>query len=677
MTLTIALDAMGGDHAPQIVIAGADLARERFPGLRFLLYGDQHQLNRCLVGRSALTARATIEHTPDQVGADAKPSQVLRQGRNTSMRLAIDAVRDGHASAAVSAGNTGALMALAKFALKTLPGIERPAIATLVPTRRSEAVVLDLGANTECDAANLVQFAVMGEVFARAVLGFAKPTVGLLNIGTEDVKGHDRIREAAAALRASDLPIEFRGFVEGTDLTSGKVDVVVTDGFTGNVALKVAEGTVALYGQFLRERVPELAARQARLFAGAAGPAAGPPAARPAALQRRHVPGPERDRREEPRQYRCARFRQRHRGRGRPGAARHQRADHRRAPPARARGAARPPRAGLLTRRPGGMIRARIIGSGAYLPARVVSNDELARTVDTNDAWIVERTGIRQRHIAADGELTSDLARAAAAAALANAGIGPERVDLIVVATSTPDHTFPACAMAVQRKLGALHAVGFDLQAVCSGFIFALAVADKFLVTGQARTALVIGSETFSRLLDWQDRTTCVLFGDGAGAVVLRAETGTGTTFDRGLLATHLGGRRPPLRRPLRRRRTVLDRHHRSSADARPGGLPARRPDPDHGQPTGARAADLTIDDVDWLVPHQANRRILDAVAKRLGIAEERVLVTVDRHANTSAASIPLALAEAADSGRLQAEQLIVMNAMGGGFTWGAALARW
>jgi glycerol-3-phosphate acyltransferase PlsX len=253
VTLTIALDAMGGDHAPQIVIAGADMARERFPGLRFLLYGDQHQLKRCLEGRSALAARATVEHTPDQVGADAKPSQVLRQGRNTSMRLAIDAVRDGRASAAVSAGNTGALMALAKFALKTLPGIERPAIASLVPTRRSEAVVLDLGANAECDAANLVQFAVMGEVFARAVLGFAKPTVGLLNIGTEDVKGHDTIREAAAALRASDLPIEFRGFVEGTDLTSGKVDVVVTDGFTGNVALKVAEGTVALYSQCLRE----------------------------------------------------------------------------------------------------------------------------------------------------------------------------------------------------------------------------------------------------------------------------------------------------------------------------------------------------------------------------------------------------------------------------------------
>jgi phosphate acyltransferase len=251
--LTIALDAMGGDHAPQVVIAGADMARERFPDLRFLLYGNQDQLRRLLQSRPELTAQATIEHTPDQVGADAKPSQVLRHGRKTSMGLAVDAVKDGRAGAAVSAGNTGALMALSKFVLKTLPGIERPAIASLMPTRRSAAVFLDLGANAECDAANLVQFAVMGEVFARAVLGIAKPTVGLLNVGTEEVKGHDTIREAAAALKALDLPIEFRGFVEGTDVTSGKVDVVVTDGFTGNVALKVAEGTVALYSQFLRE----------------------------------------------------------------------------------------------------------------------------------------------------------------------------------------------------------------------------------------------------------------------------------------------------------------------------------------------------------------------------------------------------------------------------------------
>ena len=244
---------MGGDHAPQIVVAGADLARERYPELRFLLFGERDRIEPLLSERPRLAAAATLEHTSDFVESDARPSQVLRKGQRTSMRLAIDAVHHGHAAAAVSAGNTGALMALSKFVLRMLPGIERPAIASLMPTRRSETVFLDLGANAECDAENLVQFAVMGEVYARAVLGVAKPTVGLLNIGTEDVKGHDTIRRAATMLRASDLPIEFRGFVEGTDLTSGKVDVVVTDGFTGNVALKVAEGTVGLYTQFLRE----------------------------------------------------------------------------------------------------------------------------------------------------------------------------------------------------------------------------------------------------------------------------------------------------------------------------------------------------------------------------------------------------------------------------------------
>ena len=323
------------------------------------------------------------------------------------------------------------------------------------------------------------------------------------------------------------------------------------------------------------------------------------------------------------------------------------------------------------------MIRARVIGTGAYLPAKVMTNDDLARIVDTSDAWIVERTGIRERHIAAEGELTSDLASAAARAALVSADLRPASLDLIVVATSTPDHTFPACAAAVQQKLGALRATAFDLQAVCSGFIYALAVAEKFLVTGQARTALVLGAETFSRLLDWHDRTTCVLFGDGAGAVVLRAEQGTGTPFDRGVLATHLG---------------TDGRHY---GDLYVDGGPSSTGTTGYLRMNGREvfrhaiqtltaasqrvldAAGLTIEDVDWLVPHQANRRILDGVAKRLGIAEDRVLITVDRHANTSAASIPLALAEAAADGRLRADQLLVLNAMGGGFTWGSALVRW
>jgi 3-oxoacyl-[acyl-carrier-protein] synthase-3 len=323
------------------------------------------------------------------------------------------------------------------------------------------------------------------------------------------------------------------------------------------------------------------------------------------------------------------------------------------------------------------MRRARIVGTGAYLPARVVTNDELSRKVDTSHEWIVQRTGIEQRHIAAEGELTSDLANAAAQEALQRAGLDADRLDLIVVATTTPDHTFPACAAAVQAKLGADRAVAFDVQAVCSGFVYALAVADNFVKAGQAESVLVIGAETFSRLLDWGDRRTCVLFGDGAGAVVLRAEEGTGTVFDRGVLATVLGSD---------------GRHYR---DLYVDGGPSSTGTTGHVRMNGREVfrfavnalstatqrvlemGGLEVDDVDWLVPHQANSRILDAVRRHLGLPEDRMLVTVGQHANTSAASVPLALAEASSAGKLQSNQIIVVNAMGGGFTWGAALLRW
>jgi phosphate acyltransferase len=244
---------MGGDHAPEIVIAGADMARARIPELAFRIYGDEARLAPLLAGLPELRRCSTVIHTPDRVDANARPAQALRQGRGSSMRLAIDAVKDGEAAAAVSAGNTGALMAIAKFVLKTLPGIDRPAIASVMPTNGHQTVVLDLGANLEVDPENLFQFAVMGEVYARAVLEVPKPTVGLLNVGIEEYKGGDTVRAAAALLRTSPLPIEFVGFVEGTDITGGRVDVVVTDGFTGNVALKVAEGTSHLYSRLLRE----------------------------------------------------------------------------------------------------------------------------------------------------------------------------------------------------------------------------------------------------------------------------------------------------------------------------------------------------------------------------------------------------------------------------------------
>jgi 3-oxoacyl-[acyl-carrier-protein] synthase-3 len=323
------------------------------------------------------------------------------------------------------------------------------------------------------------------------------------------------------------------------------------------------------------------------------------------------------------------------------------------------------------------ILRSQIVGCGSYLPARIVTNAELAERVDTTDAWIVQRTGIRQRHVAAEDETTSAIGLKAAQAALADAGMKAAEIDLIIVATATPDHTFPATATQIQAALGIEGGVAFDLQAVCSGFVFALATADKFLSTGAARTALVIGAETFSRILDWEDRTTCVLFGDGAGAVVLKAAPGEGTLADRGVLATHIrsDGRYKD--------KLYVDGGPGSSKTVgflRMEGKEVFR----HAVQNLAETVRHTFAetglsgaDIDWFVPHQANRRIIDATADKLGIGHERVVITVDRHGNTSAASIPLALAEAHRDGRIKRGQLVLIEAMGGGFTWGSALIRW
>jgi 3-oxoacyl-[acyl-carrier-protein] synthase III len=318
------------------------------------------------------------------------------------------------------------------------------------------------------------------------------------------------------------------------------------------------------------------------------------------------------------------------------------------------------------------MKRAAILGTGSALPVRRVSNAELEQTVDTSDAWIVERTGIRFRYIAGEGETTATLAADAARAALNAAGLEPTDIDLIVLATATPDQTFPASATKVQALLGINDCVAFDVAAVCSGFLYALSVAESMIRAGSARTALVIGSETFSRILDWEDRGTCVLFGDGAGAVVL------GSTEDgRGILATrlHADGRH----------------NHLLYVDGGPSTTgtvgKVRMEGPavfKHAVTNLANvltetlgAAGLSADDVDWVVPHQANARILDATARKLGLPPEKVVVTVDQHANTSAASVPLALDVAVRDGRIKAGDLVVLEAMGGGFTWGAAAIRW
>lgn len=270
-SLTVALDAMGGDHGPPVVVRGADIAAERFPFARFLLVGDQAKIEPCLKPQKALAGRYEILHTEQAIPNDMKPSQALRHARQSSMRLAIEAVESGAAGCIVSAGNTGALMALAKLVLKTLPGIERPAIASFMPTERGETVMLDLGANIECDPENLLQFAIMGQAFARSVLGLPEPRVGILNVGSEELKGNDLVREAAALLRASPMAASFHGFVEGTDIAKGTVDVVVTDGFTGNVALKTAEGTARLVSHFLRQSLQSsLMAKIGTLFSAGA-----------------------------------------------------------------------------------------------------------------------------------------------------------------------------------------------------------------------------------------------------------------------------------------------------------------------------------------------------------------------------------------------------------------------
>ncbi|PCJ59821.1 MAG: 3-oxoacyl-ACP synthase [Rhodospirillaceae bacterium] len=320
---------------------------------------------------------------------------------------------------------------------------------------------------------------------------------------------------------------------------------------------------------------------------------------------------------------------------------------------------------------------ARIVGCGAYLPERILTNTELAKTVNTSDEWIVTRTGIEKRHIAADGELTSDLAYEAAVAALRHAGLKIDDIDLIVLATATPDNTFPSTATQVQKRLGMTWGAAFDVQAVCSGFIFALAVADNFLRLGQAKGALVIGAETFSRILDWTDRRTCVLFGDGAGAVVLRAEEGALGSEKPGVLSTHLhsdGRYRDLLYVDGGPSSTQTVGHLRMSGREVFRHAVVNLSSVVH---EALAANNLQPDDIDWIVPHQANKRILTSTAKKLGLPIERIIITVQEHANTSAASIPLALTTAVTDGRIQPGHLLLLEAMGGGFTWGSALARW
>lgn len=322
------------------------------------------------------------------------------------------------------------------------------------------------------------------------------------------------------------------------------------------------------------------------------------------------------------------------------------------------------------------MRRSIITGTGSYLPEKIMTNADLAKVVDTSDEWIVARSGIKQRHIAADGELTSDLGTNAARKAMEAAGVGPEDIDLVLVATATPDETFPATATTIQKNLEIKQGFAFDIQAVCTGFIYALATADNFIKAGQVNRALVIGAETFSRILDWDDRTTCVLFADGAGAIVLEASEQPGTNQDRGMLTSHLhadgnhhdllyvdgGPSSTQTTGYLRMQGREVFRHAVNNLASVVG--------------EALDATGLEPDDIDWLIPHQANKRIIDGTGRKLKMDPAKVVITVDRHGNTSAASVPLALDEAVRDGRVQKGNLLLLEAMGGGFTWGSALVR-
>ena len=323
------------------------------------------------------------------------------------------------------------------------------------------------------------------------------------------------------------------------------------------------------------------------------------------------------------------------------------------------------------------VIRSVIRGTGSYLPKQILTNSDLEKKVDTTDEWIIERTGIKQRHIAAEDEVTSDLAVIAAKRALESASLDPNQIDLIILATSTADQTFPSTATTIQRKLGITGGAAFDIQAVCSGFVYALTTADNFIKAGQAKHVLVIGAEIFSRILDWEDRTTCVLFGDGAGAVVLSSQNGVGNNTDQGLLSSriHSDGRYNELLfvdggvsstgtvGQLRMKGREVFRHAIVNLASVVGEV--------------LQDSNMSSENIDWIVPHQANKRILDGTARKLKVATNKVIVTVEKHANTSAASIPLALDEAVRDGRITRGQVVILEAMGGGFTWGACLLRW
>ncbi|KAH0434665.1 hypothetical protein KCU90_g4732, partial [Aureobasidium melanogenum] len=668
---------MGGDHGPSVTVPAAVNFVRSHPDAELLLVGIEGAIRAQLKKLKAQDLPAlTVVPASEIVAMDDPVEVALRKKKDSSMRVALNRVKENEAQACISAGNTGALMAVSRYVLKTLSGIERPAIAFALPNPDGYTMMLDLGANVDCEPQHLLQFAEMGHALVSALESKERPTIGLLNIGEEVIKGNETIKRAGELLRASTL--NFHGNVEGNDIFKGTVDVIVCDGFVGNVALKTSEGLAQMLTNIIKEEFGR--SWLTKVMAVLAMPV----------LMRFK-------KRVDHRQYNGAALLglrglviKSHgsadaygfewaikRGFSRTGGARRKRCGPRK--PDR-RPAGRALRCAILE---GIMaqstIYSRVLGTGSYLPPGRVTNQDLAERlaregVETSDEWIVARTGIHARHFAEPNVTTSDLALIASQRAIEAADIDPQSIDLIIVATSTPDFVFPSTACLLQNKLGIKnHGAAFDVQAVCSGFAYAVATADSFIRSGQHRTALVIGAETFSRILDFKDRTTCVLFGDGAGAVILQASE------EPGVLASALhadGSHSNILCTPGNVNGGVIE----GSAFLHMDGQAVFKLAVNVLEKVAVEAltkANLSAEQIDWLIPHQANIRIMQSTCRKLGLPQERMVVTVGEHGNTSAASIPLAFDVAVRDGRIKRGQNVLIEGVGGGFTWGASVIRY
>ncbi len=593
---------MGGDNAPDIVIKGASDALKANRNLFFNFFGDESQIKNLIKQNNIKPSNYKIFHTIHKISSDEKPSVALRKGIKSSMRLAINSVKSGESEAVVSAGNTGALMAMSKIVLRPLESIDRPAIVSFLPNKKGGAtVMLDMGANIECNSDILYQFAIMGHAFAKIALKIDNPKIGLLNVGSEDLKGSDAVKSAALLIKDSQIADNFYGYVEGDDIAKGTVDVVVTDGFSGNITLKAIEGTAKMISSYLKEgfkrtifsKIGYLLAKKSlnsvfkkidpNLYNGAMLVGLNGIAVKS------------------------------HGGASHVGFCNAIKVASSLVENDINQNILQEVRSSTSEEdfEEGFMFNSKIIATGAYLPEKIITNYDLEKVIDTTNEWIVERTGILKRHIVTN-ELTSDISAKAANNALKNANINVLDIDMIIVATTTPDLTFPSTATIIQSKIGAKNAFAFDVQAVCSGFVYALSVANNFIKTGQAGNILVIGADTLSKIVDWQDRNTCVLFGDGAGAVILSATNNK----NEGILSSHLAsdGNLVDILKTsggvgLAKNTGYIEMSGREvfkHAVEKMSDCVIK----------SLTSANLNIENIDLLIPHQANIRILNSVAK-------------------------------------------------------------